>query len=347
MSKVYIGIDLAAKCCWGATRDEGGELKNVERFSTSERNLIGYVKAQEAEAVVLLEECDLAGWAQRVLLPHAEKVAVCEPRSNLWIHRDSVKTDKIDAKKLSEIAYLGNYKEVYHPSDEAIYRLRLAVKAYQRLTNKTKGLKTQIKACLRGEGVISEGARVFGKRGRQEALALVRSPALREIIAAEYETLDFLLARRSEARRRLVRLAGEIPAVRSLEDIPGVGPYVAAVFCAYVACPHRFPGRSQLWRYSRLGVTDCETGGRKLRHQRLDRAGNGALKDVSRKAFSGAMRSRGDNLIKRSYARALASTGSEVHARLTVQRKILTIMWTIWRCGTTYDDNYDLKTRGF
>jgi transposase len=343
MSRVYIGIDLAAKCCWGATRDREGELLNVEKFKTSEENLIAYVKAQEGEAVVLLEECDLACWAQRVLIGHAEKVAVCEPRANLWIHRDSVKTDKIDAKKLAQIAQTGNYKEVYHTRDERIYELHAAVRAYDRLVGKVKAQKNQIKAALRGEGIVKEGAKVFGKRGREEALSLVPSPNLREIITADYELLDFLLRSQAQAKGRFVRLGTEIGICRAFEEIPGVGPVGAAKFCAYVKCPHRFAKKGKLSRYSRLGVTQSETGGRSIRRQHLDPSGNGALKDISNKAFRAALRTRGNNLIKRAYARALQNTASETHARLTVQRKILAIMWAMWRDGTVYDDNHDLK----
>jgi transposase len=341
MSRVYIGIDLAAKYCWGATRDREGELLNVEKFKTGEENLIAYVRAQGGEVVVLLEECDLAGWAQRVLIPHAERVAVCEPRTNLWIHRDSVKTDKIDAKKLSQIAQTGNFKEVYHSSDDAIYHLHLAVKAYDRITSRIAALKNQIKAELRGAGIIAEGAGVFGKTGRQRAMALVASPVLREILASEYELLDFLLHSQAQAKRRFVRLGAEIPIVRVWQEIPGVGPVGAAKFGAYIKCPHRFAQKGQISKYSRLSITTCETGGKSIRRQRLDRSGNGALKDVSRKAFEAAMRTRRDNLIKRAYAQTLASTGSEVHARLKVQRKILVIMWAMWRDGTPYDDDHD------
>lgn len=232
MSRVYIGIDLAAKCCWGAARDWRGELLNSERFATSEDNLIAYVEAQEGEAVVLLEECDLAGWAQRVLIGHAEKVAVCEPRANLWIHRDAVKTDKIDAGKLADIARLGNYKEVYHARDEEIYELQAAVRAHERLVKKATAQKNQIKAELRGEGIICEEAAVYGKRGREQALTLLASPHLREIIAADYGLLDMLLKQRAEAKRRFVRLGSEIGIMRAWQEIPGVGPVGAARFCA-------------------------------------------------------------------------------------------------------------------
>ncbi len=340
---MYIGIDLAAKCCRGATRNQEGELLNSERFKTSEENLIAYVKAQGGEATVLLEECDLAGWAQRVLIGHAQKVAVCEPRANPWIHRDAVKTDKIDAAKLADIARLGNYKEACHAADERIYELQAAVRAYERLVKRAKGQKNQIKAELRGEGIICEGARVYGKRGRERAMALLASPHLREILASEYEQLDFLLRSRARAKRRFVRLGQEIGIVRAWREMPGVGPAGAARFCACIKCPHRFAKKGQISRYSSLGVAQHETGGKSLRRQHLDPSGNGALKDVSNKAFRAALRTREDNLIKRAHARSLAKTGSEDHARLNVQRKILAIMWAMWRDGTVYDDDMDMK----
>lgn len=342
MSKVYIGIDLGAKRCWAATRNAVGDLTDQSSFPTSEQNLIAYVKAQKGERTVLLEECDLAGWAQKVLRPHASKVAVSNPKLNLWIHRDAVKNDKIDAAKLAQIAWMGNYREVYHTADERIYHLLLAVKAYERLVKKTTSQKTQIKAVLRSEGIICEGARVFGKKGRQDALLMVTGP-LRDILASEYETLDFLLKKQAEAKRRFVRLGRDIPIVRAWCAMPGVGTVRAAKFCARVKNPHRFANKGKLTKYSCLGITESVTGGKTTKHQHLDPSGSRALKDVAYGVFRSAVGMRGDNLIKRSYERALASTGSKQHARLTTERKILAIMWAMWRHGTAYDDDYDRK----
>jgi len=194
MSKLYIGIDLAAKACVGAVRDAKGELVCLHEFPTSEKHLAAFVESQEGEAVVLLEECDLAYWARRVILPYAEKVEVADPKRNSWIHKDPIKNDKIDAKKLAEIAWMGKYHPVYHTQDESIYALHLAVKAYDKLKKKAVIQKNQIKAKLRAQGIISEGSRIYGVRGRAEALARVESPVVRDIIASDYDVLDFLLA---------------------------------------------------------------------------------------------------------------------------------------------------------
>jgi transposase len=338
MSKVYIGIDLAAKTCVGAVRDKDGKLVTVQEFPTSEKHLAAFVERWEGEAVVLLEECDLAYWARRVILPYAHKVEVADPKRNSWIHKDPIKNDRIDAAKLAGIAHMGSYHPVYHTPDEAVYSLHLAVKAYDRLVKKATAQKNQIKAKFRAQGIISEGSRIYGARGRVEALDRVENVAVREIISSDYDQLDFLLSERDKARRRFLALAKKIPAVRALQEIPGVGPVVAAVFCAYIKCPGRFSDSRKLWRYSRLGITQCVSGGKELKRQRLDRNGCPQLKQASRTAFLGAMRSGGDNRFKRAYRDTLANTGSEVHARLTVQRKILAVMWSMWLHGTPYDD---------
>jgi len=348
MSKVYVGLELAASDCWVAIRDEKGRIIDHRKLKTTQANLISLAESLGQEALVLMEECDIASWARKVLMPHVGEVVVVDPKRNSWIYRDSRKDDKIDSRKLAEIARLGTYFPVWHDCDRSIEELGLAVRTYQKLKGDVTRQKNRLKAKLRRQGILCKGQRVYGVRGRQEALSLIESPAVQEIIAADYEILDFLCPRKTAARARFMRLARDIPVVRDLQEIPGVGPYVAAVFCAYVKNPHRFGRRSQITRYSRLGVTRCVSAGKRLKREHLDPAGHGALKDISYKAFRGAVHTGGDNLFKRTYAKALENTGDHDHARLTVQRKILAIMWAIWRDGSVYeDDHLGRKERGF
>jgi len=75
-----------------------------------------------------------------------------------------------------------------------------------------------------------------------------------------------------------------------------------------------------------------------LRRPRLDRMGCGRLKDVSRKAFEAALRRRDNNGFKRAYYRALETTHDATHARLTVQRKIVSTLRAMWINQTPYCD---------
>ena len=119
-----------------------------------------------------------------------------------------------------------------------------------------------------------------------------------------------------EAKKAMLAAAKQFPEVALLEAVPGVGPITACRFVGYVQTPKRFSNKRKFWRYCRLGITRRESNGKRLSHPRLDNAGNGSLKDVSRKVFEAARRTRADNSFKRAYELSLANTRNEVHARL-------------------------------
>ena len=70
----------------------------------------------------------------------------------------------------------------------------------------------------------------------------------------------------------------------------------------------------------------------------MDRNGCGRLKDVTRKAFEAALRTHQDNGFQRAYRQALETTHDQTHARLTVQRKIVSTLRAMWINQTPYDD---------
>ena len=60
------------------------------------------------------------------------------------------------------------------------------------------------------------------------------------------------------------------------------------------------------------------------------------MQDVTRKAFEVAVRARTDNTFKRAYEESLARTHNQTHARLTVQRKIVSTLRAMWLTQTPY-----------
>ena len=91
-------------------------------------------------------------------------------------------------------------------------------------------------------------------------------------------------------------------------------------------------------RYCRLGVIRRSSDGKLLSRPKLDPSGCGRLKDVTRKAFDASMRRKDDNMFKRAYERSLQSTHSKTHARLSVQRKIVSVLRAMWLTQTPYRD---------
>ena len=215
--------------------------------------------------------------------------------------------------------------------------MKSAVKAYEEIVRICVASMSRIKAHLRQQGIVVEGKRVFGG-GRSEVLLTIPHPISREILVQDFRIFDQLQKERARARCLMISLSQKFPITNAFTEVPGVGPIGAARFVAYVQTPHRFSSKRRLWRYCRLGVVDRESSGKPLSRKHLDRAGNGALKDLSRKAFEASVRRRDNNLFKRSYLKSLERSGNPTHARLATQRKILAVMLAMWKDGTRYED---------
>jgi len=338
MRKLYVGIDLGCKTCAGAVRDFKGKLLETCGFPTSAKNLIDFVGKQKGEVRVLIEECELAGWVYRTLLPHVQSVEVSDPKHNAWIARSKRKSDPVDAAKLAELLRGGFYRAVYHPEDEEMANFKIAFQHYDQMTRTTTRLQNQVKARFRQQGIMTTGKGVYGLAGRQKVISLVKSEAIAEILRQDFRLLDHAQKERAGARVLATKLSRDLPAVKRLKRIPGVGTISACRFVAYVQNPHRFNTKG-LVNFSRLAVVKKESGDSIVCGEHLSREGNGAMKDLSRTVFNGAMRTRRTNGIRNYYLKSVNRTKNETHARLNTQRKILAVMNAVWRDETEYRDD--------
>src|SRR5256886_9935850 len=339
MSIVYVGLDLGSSNFQQVALTHEGVSRVNRDFSTSEANLVKAFSDLKGEIQVHLEAGELAPWAASIIAPLVTRVVCSHPQSNAWIAKDADKCDRVDAYKLAELLRLNRFKEVHYAPDQPRRNFKQLVQHYDELTAQQARLKTKLKARLRMQGVIVTGERLFSATGRKEVLARVESRDLRTAIKQLYVVLDQSVAAQEQARLLMLRAAQAFREIKLLRTVPGVGPIGACRFSAYIHTPQRFSSKRKLWKYCRLSVSHRSSNGKPLRRPQLPySSGCGRLKDVSRKAFDVAQRMRTDNGFKRTYQRALETTHDKTHARLTVQRKILSTMRAIWLTSTPYRD---------
>lgn len=338
MEIVYVGLDLGSSAFQQVAIRADGSVTTNRSFTTSEANLRAAFGNQRGEIHVHLEAGELAPWAASVIAPLVTRVVCSHPKDNAWIAKDADKCDRVDAYKLAELLRLNRFKEVHYAPDQPRRNFKQLVQHYDEMTSQQARLKTKLKARLRMQGVIVTGERLFSSKGRTPVLAQVESRDLRTAIKQLYEVLDQSVAAQQQARLLMLRAAQAFPEIKLFRTAPGVGPIGACRFSAYIHTPSRFSSKRKLWKYCRLSVSHRSSNGKPLRRPRLDRSGCGRLKDVSRKAFEVAVRSRQDNGFKRTYQRALETTHDKTHARLTVQRKIISTLRAMWLRRTPYCD---------
>jgi len=336
---LYVGLDLGSSFCWQSIIGADGAVRSSRVVRTGEQQLRDAFAGFEGEVRVHMEAGELADWASSVIAPLVSGVVVSHPRSLAWIGKDSVKDDRVDAGKLAELLRLNRVHEVYCERDGERRVFRHLVTHQEQASREQARRKSKIKARLRTLGVIRKDSALFTTAGQSELLESIEQPEIKQMIAQSFDVLNRMIGCEGEARRAMLEYAKRFPEVRLLQTAPGIGAVTACRFVGYLQTPRRFSNKRKLWRYCRLGITRRESNGKRLSHPRLDSAGVGSLKDVSRKAFEAARRCKGDNSFKRCYEQSLENTKNAVHARLATQRKILACLRAMWIANRPYRDD--------
>jgi len=333
----WLGLDAHAQFCLLAWLDDQGKRRAHWRFPTAETQLVKHLQLIPAPIKHLaLEECGLGRWLAQVARPHVTDAIVCDPRENHRISRHHHKCDEEDGYGLAHLHRLGALKKVWQPTSDARAVFKCAVQAYLDAVERQTALKLQLKAHYRQWGVIPTGSLVYSRRGRGQYLALVKEPGVRAQLQLLYEMLDTALEVERKARRLMVQLGQPFPEIPRLQTVPGVGRLGAHLFVAYIQEPARFVTAQQLYRYCRLGIRDRSSDGKPLGYQQLDRTGHGVLKAISYRAWLSALKHRAGPVYE-FYEHSRTRTGSDLHARLNTQRKILHTLWVLWREGREFE----------
>jgi transposase len=332
----YLSMDVHARNCVLGDMDGNGNFRGNRSFTTGETNISKALKAVKAKTKhLIIEAGPISNWAAQVANEHATQVIICDPRENALIYKASNKHDKVDTKKLCRLLRLGEFKAVYRPESDQRAIFKAAVQHYLDLRDQLKALKNKIKAMYRQWGVIDVFTdAVYSTSSRDKFLGQVKQPPIRLQLKRLYTLLDQSTLMKQSAQKSMQSLGRDYPEINEFKKLPGMGTIGAHTFDAYIQTPYRFAKKSRFWKYCRLGVTDCTSDGKPLGYKRLDKSGVGELKALSYRAFVSAMKS--DNEVKRFYLQSLQRTNDRKHARLNTQRKILSVMLSIWKKGEAY-----------
>lgn len=332
----YLGMDLHARNFTLGEMDGKGQFRGDLQFATNEKNIINAVKSVKAKQKYLtIEEGPLTYWAAQIAHPFVTKVIACDPRGNALIYKSPIKNDKIDTRKLCRLLRLGELNHVYHPENDDRAVFKAAVQHYIDLRNQKTRLKQKLKAMYRYWGVINIFTdAVYSHKHRNKYIERIKHLPVRNQLLRLYFLIDQTEAMRKSALKSMKHLGQKYSEICEFMKIPGIAEINAHIFDAFIQTPHRFAKKSRLWKYCRLSITDRSSDGKPLGYKRIDRSGIGELKALSYRAFIASM--KGNNEVKKFYLQSLNRTHDRKHARLNRQRKILSVMYTIWKKGVAY-----------
>jgi transposase len=347
-SSKYIGMDVHKESISIAVRNAAGKIVMECVIETKASAILQFFDGLRGELHVTFEEGTWAAWLFDLLKPHVAKLVVCDPRRNALL-QDGNQNDRVDARKLSDLLYLNKLNAVYH-GDHGLRTLKELGRSYLTITRDQSRVMSRIKAIYRSWAIPCSGKQVYGLRHRVEWLAKIPEPGVHRRAELYYQQLDALRTLRQQVRKDLLTESKKHKVWKRLCAIPSMGPIRAAELLGILQTPHRFRTKRQLWTYCGLGVVTSSSADHEVAHGQLRRKKkhvqirglnencNHDLKNLFKGAAVVASIKPGP--FAEFYAALVAKGMRPEMARLTLARKIATIVLIIWKRGVCFDANH-------
>jgi transposase len=337
----YIGADVHSN-----STDLAIEKRNkiIARYTvpTTIPAISNVLDSLQGKKYLATEEGPMAGWLYRNLNKKVDKFIVSDPRRNKLISSDGDSDDKIDSAKLASLLRGGYLRAVYHSDDDQRAELKHWVSLYHdRIRDAVRNIN-KIRARCRMHGISIRRIVLRDPSRRSEWLLKIKHPALARQLNMLWIGYDATAKQVKVAKRQLSTLAKKYDIIRFWSRLPGIGLIRATTLFACLDTPWRFKQKNKLWKYCGVGLQRSASGtdkkGRpKPARLKLPWAVNRTLKNAVLGAAISAINHK-SNVFKDYYERMLKDGVITSNARHSVARKMLTVMWGMWKTNSRFDE---------
>ncbi len=325
MQGQYVGIDFHRRRSVIVRKTEAGETLETVHIDNEALAFASEIAKAGEHPEVVLEATYGYYWLADLLTELGANLHLAHPLGNNWGHR-RVKNDERDATDLVDLLRLGRLAESW-VAPPAIRELREIVRYRAKLVALRSGLKSQIHSVLAKEGVPVPMTDLFGVSGNAllDRLKLGRAYTMRvESLRDLIEVYDREVAMLE--REIATYLSGD-KGFLAIQAIPGVGPVLAAVFCAEVGDVTRFSRPAQLCSWAGLTPRHRESD-TKVHRGPITKQGSRLVRWA---AVEAAQRHHGH--LSHKFTAIAERRGSTKIARVAMAREILTLVFYGLRDG--------------
>jgi transposase len=341
----FIGIDLSSKLSTFCILDAGGEVLFRGQVPTNREDFTRRF-APFVPAVVAIETGSQARMADDVLSGLGHTVVTANPRRVAAISRNIKKSDEEDAQLLARLVRMDPklLSPVAHRSakaHEGLSLLRgrdLCVRSRTAHINLIRGMAKGFEVKL-----ITCDAEDFAEK----ILPLVAGTQLGELLAPILMVLETLNKSIEEFDRKLTEFGEKyVPAAKSLQRIPGVGPITSLGFALAVDDPHRFPNQRAIGAYFGL-VPRRDQSGDVDKRLGITKAGDALTRRLLTQSANRLMMTRAKDCDLKRFGERLMNSGQTNRKRAVsaVARKLACQMLRVLKTGVAYEPDFLLNLR--
>ena len=338
MYPFYLGIDLHNINTYAVLIDKAGTVIDERQISNDEASkYLEEVVPRETYAV--LEATRNWPFMYDLLSMYVERVELAHPKELKAISSAAVKTDRIDAKVLAQLARL-NYLPTAYAAPPETRDLRLYVRHREILVQERSQSKNRVHAVLAGYNLRSSVTDLFGKAGREWLKGMLTGDQLRfaakRVIEDHLAIIDHLDGHIEALEKDLKFTPEQKEAVKLLKTIPGVGRIIAPTIVAEIGDIQRFHSPKALCNWAGLTPRIRSSGGI-TRHGRISKEGSPFLRGaMTRAATVASRRSKRWYLVHESLVKRCGKKG----AKVAVARRLLTVAYHMLTRNEPYQENY-------
>lgn len=227
------------------------------------------------------------------------------------------KDDKVDAQKLAQLA-LERLLPAWEPPSEAMLKIKRLCRERSQLKDEKTVFSNRLHARKH-----SHDPEKSGIRRTEQSLKFLK----KQIKGAEKDIKSAVSAD-PDIQRRIGRVC----------TIVGVGPLTAAIVVSEANGFALFSSKGQLVSYAGYDVVKDESGTSKSSPEKISKKGNSQI----RKAlyFPALAAVKHDPAMKKLYERVFERTKIKMKAYVAVQRKLLVLIYALYKSGKDYDPNF-------
>ena len=249
--KLYLGVDLHKRSCWVTAMSPEGEVRESRRLSTERESLLGYFGKVAKPAAVAVEATFNWYYFLDLIEPLGLELHLVHPWKTRAIASARIKHDRLDSRILAELLRTGFLAEAWIAPREVRQQRQLLRYRAHTVRWATRA-KNAVHGIVNRNGVGAPAGSLFGPKGRAFLQSVVLPELDRWEVEGQLARLDLLEEQIKELDREIRQRVKAEPVAQALEEIPGIGPFIALLLVAEVGDLDRFPSAKHLASYAGL-----------------------------------------------------------------------------------------------
>jgi transposase len=321
----YAGIDVSLECSSVCVIDGSGKVIREGKVASEPDALIAWFGSLNLPLERIgIEAGPLSQWLYASLRKEGLAVELLETRHvKAALSAMLVKTDRNDARGISQLMRLGWFRPVHCKSVEA-QEVRALLTARKLVQSKFYDLEMSLRGVLRGFGL--KVGRTTPKRFSGRVRELVAGHRSLEAIAeALLSVHEVLLCQLNGFEKRVREIARHDARVRLLMSTPGVGAIVGLTYVAAIDDPARFTSSKSVGAHFGLTPIKYQSGETNVTG-RISKIGDASVRTALYEAAHIILtRSiKGSGL--KSWAMKLAKRAGMKKAKVALARKLAVVL---------------------